>query len=76
MQTYSVPQVSVVTPAYNAREYFAETLESALNQRFRSFEIIVVDDGSTDVADTIVEKYRDRGVLLFHQARDEPNASR
>lgn len=44
----SVPQVSVVIPAYNVAEYIGETLDSALAQTFRDFEIIVVNDGSPD----------------------------
>lgn len=39
MQNCSLPQVSVVIPAYNASKNIAETLETAFNQRFRSFEI-------------------------------------
>jgi glycosyltransferase involved in cell wall biosynthesis len=42
------PKVSVVIPAFNVSEYIAETLDSALGQRFREHEIIVVNDGSTD----------------------------
>lgn len=42
------PRVSVVTPAYNVSEYVAETLDSALSQTYKNFEIIVVNDGSPD----------------------------
>ena len=45
------PRVSVVIPAYNSAEYVAETLDSALKQRFREHEIIVVNDGSPDSKD-------------------------
>jgi Glycosyl transferase family 2 len=45
MQNCSLPQVSVVVSARNASKYIAETLEVALSQRFRSVEIIVIDDG-------------------------------
>ena len=76
MQNCSVPQVSVVIPAYNASKYIAETLETALNQRFRSFEIIVVDDGSTDDTHAIVEKYHDRGVVLLRQSNSGIGAAR
>ena len=46
--TKSVPRVSVVIPAYNVAEYIGETLDSAIAQTFRDFEIIVVNDGSPD----------------------------
>lgn len=42
------PKVSVVIPAYNVAEYIGETLESVAAQRFRDFEVIVVNDGSPD----------------------------
>lgn len=43
-----LPRVSVIIPAYRSAEYIAETLDSALKQRFREHEIIVVNDGSPD----------------------------
>ena len=76
MHLCSEPRVSVVVPAYNAQDYIVETLESAINQRFYSFEIIVVDDGSTDETHAIVEKYRDRGVILLTQSNAGIGAAR
>src|ERR1700759_2288858 len=70
MRRSSEPRVSVVIPAYNAQDFIAETLESALNQSFRAFEIIVVDDGSCDSTHAIVAEYCDRGITLLSQ----PNA--
>ncbi len=40
--------VSVVVPVYNGADYIGETLESILNQDFKSYELVIVDDGSTD----------------------------
>lgn len=76
MRRSSEPRVSVVIPAYNAQDFIAETLESALNQSFRSFEIIVVDDGSTDATRAVVETYRDRGVILLSQTNGGPAKAR
>jgi glycosyltransferase involved in cell wall biosynthesis len=76
MEPLSLPQVSVVIPAHTARKYIAETLESPLNQNLHSFEIIVVDDGSSDGTRTVVEKYRDRGVVLLRQPNSGIRAAR
>lgn len=43
-----MPAISIVTPAYNAETYLAETVRSVLAQTFADFEMLIVDDGSTD----------------------------
>ena len=53
-----MPQISVVIPAYNAARWIAETVESVLAQTFQDFEIIVVDDGSTDETAAAVARFK------------------
>jgi glycosyltransferase involved in cell wall biosynthesis len=52
-----MPEVSVVIPAYNAERFIAETLRSVQAQTFRDFEVLVVDDGSTDRTASIVDAF-------------------
>lgn len=51
------PDVSIIIPAYNAKRFIHETLVSVLNQSYESYEVIVVDDGSTDSTREIVSDF-------------------
>ena len=66
--TSTLPAVSVIIPLYNAEKYIGECLESILMQTFQDFEVIIVDDCSTDNSVAVVEiytkKFGDRLKLL------------
>lgn len=53
------PLVSVIIPAYNQAEFLPETLHSVLNQTYQNFEIIVVNDLSTDNTDEVMRQFTD-----------------
>lgn len=53
-----MPEVSVIVAAYNGETFIKETLESLLSQTFTDFEVIVVDDGSTDTTAEIVKSFQ------------------
>lgn len=63
------PLVSVIIPAYNSEQFISATLESVLNQTFKNFEILVIDDGSSDSTANIVCKYisLDNRIVLVQQ---------
>ena len=53
-----MPRVSVIIPTYNRRDFVREAIASVCAQTYRDFELIIVDDGSTDGTVRIVEEFR------------------
>ncbi len=64
----SSPRVSVILPAYNAADYLRESIDSILNQTFADFELIVVNDGSTDKTADILATYKDPRLKVIAQS--------
>jgi glycosyltransferase involved in cell wall biosynthesis len=58
VDTSNLPSISVIIPCYNAARFLPETLESVLAQTFSEFELIVIDDGSTDGTAQVIDRYR------------------
>lgn len=52
--------VTVITPLYNAQDYIAETIESVIKQSYQNFEMLIIDDCSTDSSRDIVRKYEEQ----------------
>jgi glycosyltransferase involved in cell wall biosynthesis len=76
--TGAQPTVSIITPAFNAERFIGLTIESVLRQTFDDFELLVVDDGSTDDTAAIVRTYarRDARVRLLSQPNAGVSAAR
>ncbi len=73
-----MPQVSIIVPSYNRAEFIPATLDSILAQSFKDFELIFVDDGSTDNTEAILFKYttQDSRVKYIKQANSERAVAR
>jgi hypothetical protein len=61
------PSVSVVLPVYNCPQYVGEAIDSILAQTFGGFELILIDDGSTDETPRVLERYGDARIRLYTQ---------
>ncbi|NRD20751.1 glycosyltransferase family 2 protein [Winogradskyella eckloniae] len=72
----NTPFFSVVIPLYNKEKYISECLKSALDQNFEDYEIVIVNDGSTDQSVTIVESFSSDKIKLFHQKNAGASAAR
>ncbi len=57
--TRNKPLVSVIMPVYNAAEFVVAAIESILNQTFQDFELIIVDDASTDTSWQLIKRFKD-----------------
>jgi glycosyltransferase involved in cell wall biosynthesis len=70
------PFFSLIIPTYNRASLIGRTLQSVLDQTFRSFEIIVVDDGSSDDTESVVRSFHSDQIVYYKKENGERGASR
>jgi len=75
-QKLQMPFFSIVIPLYNKERFIGNTLESILKQRFTDFEILVVNDGSTDGSEKIVRNFNDSRINYFYQDNNGVSVAR
>ncbi|SFE41154.1 glycosyltransferase, partial [Succiniclasticum ruminis] len=73
-----IPKVSVIIPVYNAQNYLSECIDSVLRQTMQDFEVICIDDGSSDDSYSILKKYAEteERVVLFSQTNQGVSTAR
>lgn len=73
-----MPKLSIVVPVYNVEEYVEKCLESILSQTFTDYEVIIIDDGSTDKSGIICDECakKDDRVKVIHQRNQGVSAAR
>lgn len=72
------PVISIIAPVYNVSQYLSQFISSILSQSFSNFELILIDDGSTDNSLKICKTYaeEDSRIILFHQTNAGVSAAR
>jgi glycosyltransferase involved in cell wall biosynthesis len=68
--------ISIVIPLYNKEQQIAKTLQTVLNQTYQDYEILIVNDGSTDRSAEIVSSFKDERIHLIHQKNAGVSAAR
>jgi glycosyltransferase involved in cell wall biosynthesis len=63
------PAISVIMPAFNAGNYIAEAIESVLIQTFTDFELVIINDGSTDDTETVIRSFTDKRIHVIKQQK-------
>ena len=59
------PLISIITPVYNSEEYLEKTIKSVINQTYKNWELIIVNDNSNDKTQTIVNKYKSKKIKYY-----------
>jgi glycosyltransferase involved in cell wall biosynthesis len=72
----NIPDISVIIPLYNKGMIIERTVKSVLEQTYPNFELIIVDDGSTDNSVEIVQHIKDERIRLIQQKNAGPSAAR
>lgn len=71
-----MPFFSVVTPLYNKQDLIGPTIESALAQTFTDFELIIINDGSTDSSEDVVKSFTDKRIVYHKTENRKVSAAR
>ena len=71
-------RVSIIVPTFNQAEYLSETLDSVLSQKYNDWECVIVNDGSTDLTESIIQKYcsLDKRFSYIRQKNSGPSVAR
>ena len=74
----SLPIVSVIVPVYNTEKYLPECIESVLFQSYTDFELLLIDDGSTDGSGLICDEYarKDFRIKVVHKSNGGVSSAR
>ncbi len=69
-------KISIIVPVYNCAKFVKKCLDSLINQTFKDIEIILINDGSTDNSEAIIQSYNDSRIVYIKQKNQGPSAAR
>lgn len=69
-------KISVIVPVYNGEDYIDKCIRLILNQTYKNFELIIINDGSTDKTMDIIKKYKDDRIKVYSQCNKGAGAAR
>ena len=74
----TVPKISIIVPVFNVEQYLPRCIDSILNQSFRNFELLLIDDGSSDNSGNICDRYakNDFRIKVFHKKNGGVSSAR
>ena len=64
------PKISVLMPVYNGDKYLKKSINSILRQTFDDFELIIINDGSTDLSLSIIKSYQDKRIKIINNSKN------
>ena len=67
---------SIIIPTYNRAKFITKTINSFLKQKYQNFEIIIIDDGSTDETKKLINQFDDRRIKYYFQLNSERGIAR
>ena len=64
------PEISIVMPVYNGAKYLEAAIDSILNQSFKEWELIIINDGSTDNTEALIKNYTDERIVYLNNSQN------
>ena len=64
------PKVTILMPVYNGEAYLRQAIDSIINQTFRDYELLIINDGSTDSSVSIIKEYNDPRIRVIHNEKN------
>jgi len=68
--------VSIILPVFNGEKFIKKAIESVLNQSLNDFELIIINDGSTDSTADIINSFEDNRIRIINQNNEGPGNAR